>query len=250
MLREGTRVGTSFFVHTTNRYLVSAAHVAEWTTDKTAVVVWSEGDRPLTFELRELVGPSGVKWIALGSHDLAVLKLDSSTAAEQLTRRFLPTSMFATVESAPKREYSLTVLGFPVGLGTAGHFSPLSLKTKAASGLLTLPRPDLISAAKRRLDEAKTHSDRVEALAALQRAKARTAAFFATQDPSIGGYSGAPVFDLKEGMMGTSRMTLRSGPPEVVGVVDATISDDTGGKLGLIIPAAYVLQAIQKAEGN
>ena len=75
-------------------------------------------------------------------------------------------NMLNAEESAPQRERWLVVMGFPLALGTKGRFSPITIETKAASGLVRV-----------KLDYMNTE-----------------ATFFVLDKPSIGGYSGAPVF--------------------------------------------------------
>lgn len=67
---------------------------------------------------------------------------------------------------APSRERPLTTFGFPLDLGVREHFSPITRDSLPASGLVTLQRSD-------------SHL---------------SATFYLLQDPSITGFSGAPVF--------------------------------------------------------
>src|SRR5206468_6794441 len=111
-------------------------------------------------------------------------------------------STLLTERKAPDRDAPLTVLGFPLGLGVEREFSPISRDTKAASGLLTLPRFDTQI----------------------------PATFFVMQDPSIGGDSGAPVIDTG-GPRRAGQGLVLSAPTIVVGLVHGTLPDQTGGKV-------------------
>jgi hypothetical protein len=212
-------VGTAFFLASEKTlYLITAGHVAETLNPNSQVTVRATGDKPRSFGLGELTGQAGaVKWHRSPEADLAILILQPPPAIEpHLQGHFAPLSLLAYQEIAPPRDAVLTVLGFPLALGVRESFSPISRETKPASGLLTIPQ------------------------------MGRTTRYFLTQDPSIGGFSGAPIFDLKVPAWTSSRsLQIRGGSPEIVGVAVATISDDTGGKLGVIVPAFYIARILK-----
>ena len=80
--------------------------------------------------------------------------------------RFLPFNMLLKDLKAPQRERPLVVMGFPLALGAHGHFSPITSESKAASGLVQIRI--------NKFDPEQT--------------------FFLLDKPSIGGFSGSPVF--------------------------------------------------------
>jgi len=206
-------VGTAFFLASEKtQYLITAGHVAETLDPNSQVTVRASGDKPRSFALSDLTGQLGtLKWHRSPDADLAILILQPRPAiGPYLQGHFAPLSLLTHQEIAPPRDAVLTVLGFPLALGVRESFSPISRETKAASGLLTIPQTG------------------------------RTTTYFLTQDPSIGGFSGAPLFDLKVPVWTPPRsIQIRGGGPQIVGVAVATISDDTGGKLGVIVPAFY-----------
>lgn len=112
------------------------------------------------------------------------------------------------------RDDELTVIGFPHGLGVQGKFSPLTFRSYASSAFLTLPRADT-----------KTPSD-----------------FFCLENPSVGGYSGGPVFDMGYEKMGCATATKEK--TVLHGIVHGTMSDETGGKIALITPMLYIKDLI------
>ena len=64
------------------------------------------------------------------------------------------------------------------------------------------------------------------------------AVFFVTQDPSVGGFSGAPVLDTGLPYSTDNASVVADGRSlQIVGVVHATVSDNTGGKMGVVTPA-------------
>jgi Trypsin-like peptidase domain len=213
-------IGSGFFVvHGGVPTLVTAEHVArKMTVGATAVIRGPDGNA-LRMAVHELTGSAGAPtWRPHPAADLAVLCLSPVSAIRpHLERRFIWSNTILTEASAPPRSMTVTVFGFPMALGVAGKFSPISRETKAASGLLEYRRGD----------------------------KQAQATFFVTQDPTIGGFSGAPVFDT-----GLPYSTAQEGirienrPLQIVGVVHATVSDATGGKLGLITPGHLLLELL------
>lgn len=153
--------------------------------------------------------------------DVAVLPLlpdKDDEIQHHLQQHFLPVSALLPERKAPERNSLLTVLGFPLGLGVEREFSPIRRETKAASGLLTLPRADVDT----------------------------PATFFVIQDPSIGGYSGAPVLETLGGVR-VSEEGIGFGPASmrVVGMIHGTVSDQSGG-LGAVTPSAFIIETMQR----
>jgi len=70
--------------------------------------------------------------------------------------------------------------------------------------------------------------------------------FFLLDKPSIGGFSGAPVFLMPWPFTDSPALTMPNidTKASVVGLVKGTISDETGGKLALIVPMHFVYQTI------
>lgn len=99
-------------------------------------------------------------------------------------------------------------------LSPSGHFSPLTFDSRASSGFLTLPRADTDTAC----------------------------TFFLLQDPTVGGHSGCPAFDISVRDMGAFR-THGSGTKRH-GVTHCTIYDDTGGKLAAVTPSFYLAEML------
>ena len=222
-----TKIGTGFFVTFQKQYLVTAAHVAKFITSRSILTMRNPGDIPLTVSFSALY-PGVVKlpWHFHLEADIAVLELplnslDSETS-QFFDRRFLLMDMLNSEEIAPQRERQLVVMGFPLALGTTGRFSPLTVEAKAASGLLRMKRFD-------------TNTE---------------ATFFVLDKPSIGGYSGAPVFLMPWPYADSASlkfidMASPDAQPKCVGIVHGTLSDDTGGKLAAIVPSAYVVKMIR-----
>jgi hypothetical protein len=185
----------------------------------TLVTLAGHNDTPETMSLDVLSGVAKQTWVHHPSADVAILVLKPSpqTLERYLQNRFLPAGVLSAADASPSRETQLTVIGFPEGLGVERRFSPLTLQTLPASGILSLKRFD-----------APIEAD-----------------FFLLQNPSTGGYSGAPVIDVSRYVMGA--MTTTGRGTRVYGLVHGTISDETGGKLAAVVPARFIVETLRLA---
>lgn len=225
-LREEDKIGTGFFVASPQPYLVTTAHVAVFLSPQSTLTIRAHGDKPVTFKLDEF-SPGKVKlpWHFHPEADVAVLALTITDKALPIFKgRFLTLNMIESEEVAPRRERPLVVMGFPLALGTIGRFSPITSEGKTASGLLRIHRFD----------------------------NKKEATFFILDKPSIGGFSGAPVYLIPGPYSEGAVMVMPniSAPAKCVGLVHGTISDDTGGKLAAVVPAAFIVQTIKEVEGK
>ncbi len=217
------RTGTGFFVVRGEAYyLVTAQHVANETSSTSQITIKSENDKPYCFSLGELWNQTGpLTWVFHQEADIAVLPLKPSAALiKKLEGHFLPFRDLNGEEKAPLRERPLTVIGFPLGLGIRDRFSPISQETKPSSGLLRLARFD----------------------------NRKMATFYILDKPSVGGFSGAPVFMLPSSYFFEDRMVVSKGV-SCVGVVHGTLFDNTGGKFAAVVPSSFVIETIHQAEG-
>lgn len=209
-------VGTGSFIQSkTDLYILTASHVAT-VMDKDANIVISDiNNKPIVFKLSQLT--DSVTWIKHPNADLAILKLKLSQEllSKYFNGRFIPLEMISRDKIAVPRNIQLTIIGFPLGLGAAEYFSPLTFRTFASSGLITMNRFDT-----------KTPQT-----------------FQILENPSIGGYSGGPVYDLSIYDQGNIK-TTGSGT-KLYAIIHGTISDDTGGKLAAVTPTFYLLDILK-----
>ena len=222
----GEVVGTGFLVQLPGTlYLVTAEHVARGLGTAPQLTYGGDADRATTVSLAEATGASAPKWVFHGQSDVAVLALrgKASVLATLSPRALQPPHLINTLQ-APSRDRTVLTVGFPLGFGglTLGpdqRISPLSRESHAASGLLTLERADTKS----------------------------PAVFYLLDNPSIGGFSGAPVYMLSGVVV--SQGGLGFTPPHsfCVGLVHGTIGDGTGGKLAAVVPISYVTETLEKA---
>lgn len=208
--------GTGSFVMKGNDlYIVTATHVSK-NMDKTAsVIIQGKNNSPVTIQLSKLANP--INWEDHPQADLSVLKLnpEPTIMKTHLQERFIPYEIVDTTKIAIPRNTQLTIIGFPLGLGTIGYFSPLTYRSFPSSSLITLNRADT-----------KTPQT-----------------FIILENPSIGGYSGGPVYDLSIIESGLIKMT--GNGTKLHGFIHGTISDETGGKLSAITPAYYLKDLIK-----
>ncbi len=211
----GETVGTGIFMTTNDNriWLITATHVAKVTTKQTYIVVCDDFSNCISIPLVEL-NPN-LTWMHHTIADLSVLPIIvSGKNITYLKNRCMPYNHFNLSVSSVSRDCELTSVGFPNGLGSVGKFCPLTFRSYASSALLTLERADT-----------RTPSD-----------------FFCLENPSVGGYSGCPVFDL--GYMVVGSMTTTKEKTICYGIMHGTMSDNTGGKIALVTPTYYLKDII------
>lgn len=216
--------GTALFVSKdTTLFMVTAEHIARKMNSDATVIIRDEGDKPYTLTLQELWNKSeSVSWVFHDEADVAILQLHpNSQIIDKLKKHFLSLENLQKEIVAPEREKALSMIGFPLGLGVKDYFSPLSKEVKTSSGLLRLSRSD----------------------------NKKEATFFLLSDPSVGGYSGAPIFE-PPGTYTKGKSLIFSSGFRCWGLVHGTISDETGGKFAAITPAAFIVQLIQRESKN
>ena len=204
--------GTGFFVRKgDNLFLATAGHVAKSLALEVTLIASDRSGNSKTYSLDKKV-----KWTFNEKADVAVSQLRDPMFISDFMQGALDIRFLHDTEDSPVPELPLVVVGFPLGLGVQNKFSPLRRETHAASGLIDLPRADT----------------------------KQTATFFVLQDPSIGGYSGAPVFIVDAKRFGN---TIMKGfdATSCIGIIHATWSDNTGGKLGLVTPTKYLFDLIK-----
>jgi hypothetical protein len=215
--------GTGFFiVRNDGLYLVTADHVAQHMDTSATLTIRSKADVPLRFSILDFLGNNkAVNWTSSKEADVAVLRLfPTQQLFQNLQEHFLPFDILVANEEAPMREKTLTMLGFPLGLGVTGRFSPISQESKASSGLLMLQRAD----------------------------NRAMATFFLLDKPCAGGFSGAPVFEIPAPYSSGGTFIVGGGRLSCVGLVHGTLSDETGGKFGAVVPSSFIVKAMMQAQ--
>lgn len=209
--------GTGFIVINNQRlYLVTAAHVAAGIPFEATATLRGRQDKPLTFDLKKLSGNQNPKWITLPKHDVAVLPLDPPEIF-RVAIKAIGLEQIYREEEPPGLDTYLTTVGFPLELGIQEKFSPIVKVSHPASGLFLYSRFDT----------------------------KKKAIFFILDDPSVTGFSGAPVFQLPRIKVGN--ISVSQGPFLCVGLVHGTFTDPTGGKFAAIVPSSFIHEAVELA---
>ncbi|WP_262710401.1 serine protease [Flavobacterium gawalongense] len=208
--------GTGSFIEKDHKlYIVTATHVSKVMDSTAYVIIQGENNKPIKLDLKQLANP--IKWIDHKEADLSILELNPSKEliSKYLQQRFIPYEMIDTTPKSISRNTQLTIIGFPLGLGILGYFSPLTYRTFPSSGLLTLNRFDI-----------KTPQT-----------------FIILENPSTEGYSGGPVYDLS--IIESGVMKLTGNGTKLLGFIHGTLADGTGGKLTALTPAFYLSDLIK-----
>ena len=215
---EGT-VGTGMFVSSPagdNRayvWIVTASHVAKTTNPNTQLIIATADGKAQRLPLGMFGSQS--YWRHHPVADVSAFQIHITPANEQfLSGRFFPYDHLNLEHKSVSRDFELTSIGFPQGLGADGSFSPFTFRSYASSGFVTLLRADT-----------KTKCE-----------------FFCLENPSMGGYSGCPVFDL--GYSTNGIMTTTKEKTWCHGIMHGTMSDSTGGKIAMVTPAFYLKDII------
>lgn len=208
-------VGTGIFMVKSDQhlYLVTATHVAITCNAKTSVVISDANGNSTSLRLIDF--NSTLAWRNHPVADISVLQIQfNQSLAPHLQGRFFPYDHFHTDRTPASRDFELTSVGFPHGLGAHGMFSPLTYRSYASSAFISLNRFD----------------------------NGVPSEFFLLENPSVGGYSGCPVFDLAYMVVGG--MTSTKDKTRCYGIMHGTISDSTGGKMAAVTPAYYLADIV------
>lgn len=201
--KDGFDVATGVFVlrKDGSPYLLTAGHFGKGVNASTLVELPNGvGRKPSLFSLMELTKGQRID-SAIG--DLSAFPLVGIKASDKklFTSRFLTNDAILGDTSKPiDREKQLTVMGFPSGLGhdSSGALVPLSFRTYASSDYFYLNDPGY----------------------------KEPLLLFALENASLGGYSGAPVFDMdskNNGIVGFIKGNLNAG----------------GGSIAIVTPASF-----------
>jgi len=204
--------GTGFFIKNNNSlYLATASHVAKALNKNFTIITSDTAGK--TFSINYI---NSAGWKVSKFADVAVSEIKDSLIRSLFYSSAIPISFLPQKLTWPDAELPLVIIGFPLGLGVHENFSPLRRETNAASHFVDLPRAD----------------------------NKEIATFVVLQDPSIKGYSGAPIFIIRTYKFGD--VLFKGANAEMcLGLVHGTISDNTGGKLGLAVPENYIYNLIK-----
>lgn len=202
-------IGTGSFIVKNNKvYLLTVSHVSKDTNNNSYIVLSDNQSNPIRILLNSLT--KNHFWKEHPIADMSLIEIEANKYPKVFQNRCFPFEQVNNSFICASRDDELTSIGFPNGLGIQGKFSPLTFRSYASSAFLTLNRADT-----------DTPSD-----------------FFCLENPSVGGYSGGPVFELGYETMGSSMSS--KGGTILHGIVHGTMSDNTGGKIAMITPMYYI----------
>ena len=208
-------VGTGMFVNAPigrgqyRGWIVTASHVALKTNRLTKIIFATENGRGIALPLTSF-GPLET-WRHHKIADVSAFPIKfTEENLPYMNNRFIPSDHINFSHVPVSRDYELTSIGFPHGLGINGSFSPFTFRSYASSGFVTLNRFDVNIPCE----------------------------FFCLENPSVGGYSGCPVFALGYTMDGNERKIYNRSICH--GIMHGTLCDDTGGKIAMVTPAFYM----------
>lgn len=213
LVKNGETVGTGIFLSKDDKvYLVTATHVSKSTNQSSYIIVCDKSNNPILRDLNKL--NKTLNWINHSIEDISALEIDVSSNFDILNGRCFPYEQIELDVAKISRDDELTSVGFPNGLGAFGKFSPFTFRSYVSSSEITLNRADIN----------------------------KPALFICLENPSVGGYSGCPIFDL--GIMKKGVITSSQGPTRLIGIMHGTLSDNTGGKIAVFSPALYLKDLI------
>ncbi len=214
--KNQSSIGTGTFICKSEDelYLVTASHVASTTNETTKIIFSDINNNCLAFDLVEF--NKNLSWKHHSLADLAALKIHlNGNLSQILKNHFLPLNHINLEKKCVSRDAELTTIGFPCGLGMQTKFSPLTFRSYSASSFISIGR-----------GQNQIQSD-----------------VFCLENPSVGGYSGAPVFDLGYSVV-NGQISVYGEKTICHGFVSATLGDQTGGKIALVTPAYYLLDLL------
>jgi hypothetical protein len=217
--KRAKHLGTGFLVATRSAaFLVTAAHVARAMDREARLSFGTLRGRRVALRLSDLLSlrASEVAWTYLRHADVAAVCIPKPPV--QLRRHFLPGHLLVADRAAPAATLELTAIGFPLGLTSEKHFAPLAKTSHAASQILRFCGEEI----------------------------GDPGDFFLLDQPSMGGYSGAPLFVPAQVQL-TDAGQVTVVAPRCVGLISRTISDETRGQFAAVVPSGAIRRAMAKA---
>jgi hypothetical protein len=214
--------GSGFFIiRGIDIYLVTAEHVARILNSSSSIKFQGSDGQKKEFIISNLrkdkTLPKKLNWTRHQTADVAVLHLGTF---KEVIEDVNPINydILERKLSVPNRFNELTILGFPLGLGiTPFSISPITLNTHSASDIVYFPRFD----------------------------NSVVNPFIIMDDPSIGGFSGGPVMEIRKTpdnmpKIGDEPVRLQS---KVIGLVHGTL----GGGFAAIVPSSQIKETLELA---
>ena len=207
-------LGTGTFIAKDGKfYILTAEHVIGSAIKAEYIILCDSNMKPCKVNLSQL--NTNYSWKIHPVADMAVMEIDS-LANPWISSRAFPYDHCEVSMAGLDRDTEVTTVGFPCGLGAKNIFAPLTFRSFPASEVLQLNR----------IDKKTILTD-----------------VFLLEDPSIGGYSGGPVFDLAYKV--DYNMTQTKDKTRLYGIMHGFIGNSvSGGHMSFVTPISYLNQLI------
>lgn len=211
-----TKTGTGFIIRYNKRdYLVTAKHIAESFLPTGEIVINLSSEKSMSITFQWLSQQKIIK----GAHWFHHPEADISVHPIAYNNNFDIMAINETLYQKQGVEITLLnssyIVGFPLGLGALEKLSPVAKEAKIASKLTSIDKPRI---------SPDLH--------------------FILLDQALSqGYSGAPVFYVEDIMSGIriGNQPMKGGEKlHLLGLQSMALSDETGGKISLVVPISYV----------
>lgn len=206
-------LGTGLFVSKDSKYyILTASHVVSSQIPVTHIKLSDINKLTTSINLASL-NPSG-SWLSHPIADMSVFEIDSSINP-WITARSFPYDHCEIQMNSFSRDLELTTVGFPCGFGADIYFTPLTFRSYPSIEIISMLRAD----------------------------RQIVSDFFLLEDPSIGGYSGGPVFDLGYKIDGL--MMQKRDRTKLYGIMHGFVGNGTtGGEMSAVTPISYLKDII------
>lgn len=223
--RKTPALGSGFFlIRGLDVYLITAEHVARFLKSKSEVKYLNIDGLKKETTIQDLTPDKTdlkkLNWIRHPKADIAILHLGIyDNVVKDIG--MLDYEFLAEALKAPNRLNDLTIMGYPLGLGvTPLSISPITRNTRSASDIVYFGRFD----------------------------NGVINPFIVTDDPSIGGFSGGPVLEIRKAGNGKSIQGEKvKVSPTLIGLVHGNLASNTPGNFAAIVPAFQILETIKLA---
>ena len=206
-------IGTGTFISKDNKYyILTANHVVVSPIKVEFIYLCDNKMNPTKIDIKKLNNRG--RWVSHPVADMAIFEIDSMANPWISTRSF-PYDHCEISMVNLTRDTELTTVGFPLGLGIQNIFAPLTFRSFPASSILKIQR----------IDKPQNVLD-----------------FFLLEDPSIGGYSGGPVFDLAYKV--DYNMTQTKDKTRLYGIMHGYCGGNAGGSMSCVTPISYLKDLI------
>lgn len=216
--RLNSITGSAFFISKHgDAYLVTAEHVIAKTTLESTILLVDTLGKTIQVRLGDIIPGDRLNWTIHSISDVAVHPIEVSKLLAQADVAFFPVNQIETKLEAPFRTRELIIYGYPLDIALSPNIVPVSKICRTSTDIVIRPRFDQ---------------------------KKKNAPFFFLDDPSIGGFSGGPVYEIPQL---TGFMTYEPEYYKLRGLVHGTIGG--AGGFAAIVPAKHILETVEMAPG-